>query len=219
MTPRRYCVIGAGRGSAELVDLLADCDAGLTADFVTSHVVVVDDRHGEAGVDAVAGAPVVGKLSDVRRFVDDGCGVVSGIANSRSRGIRLGIVDKLALPGSAWATVVHPRATVSRRAKVGGGVVLYPGVCVGVDAVIGDHAVVYYGAVVHHDSVVGRGAILCAGVLLAGGVKVGDGAYLGIGAVVRDGVTIGKNALVGMGAVVTKDVADGAVVKGVPARS
>jgi UDP-2-acetamido-3-amino-2,3-dideoxy-glucuronate N-acetyltransferase len=45
------------------------------------------------------------------------------------------------------------------------------------------------------------------------------GAALGSGAVVMGGVRIGAGALVGAGAVVTHDVAAGATVAGVPARS
>lgn len=48
--------------------------------------------------------------------------------------------------------------------------------------------------------------------------RVRRGASIGSGAVILCGVTIGENALVGAGAVVTRDVADGAVVAGVPAR-
>ena len=49
-------------------------------------------------------------------------------------------------------------------------------------------------------------------------VHVEDDATIGSGAVVMGGVRIGAGALVGAGAVVTADVADGAVVAGVPAR-
>lgn len=47
---------------------------------------------------------------------------------------------------------------------------------------------------------------------------VGKGASIGSGAVILCGVKIGNNAVIGAGAVVTKDVKEGAVVTGVPAR-
>ncbi|MBE6880780.1 MAG: N-acetyltransferase [Ruminococcaceae bacterium] len=43
---------------------------------------------------------------------------------------------------------------------------------------------------------------------------VKEGASIGANATILPGVTIGKNAMVGAGAIVTKDVPDGAIVKG-----
>ncbi|HUO05321.1 MAG TPA: acyltransferase [Candidatus Binataceae bacterium] len=48
--------------------------------------------------------------------------------------------------------------------------------------------------------------------------KVRRGASIGSGAVIMGGVTIGAHALIGAGAVVTRDVADYAIVAGVPAK-
>jgi len=50
------------------------------------------------------------------------------------------------------------------------------------------------------------------------GVTVEDGAVIGARAVIKAGVRIGKRAVVAMGAVVTRDVPDGRVVMGVPAK-
>jgi len=50
------------------------------------------------------------------------------------------------------------------------------------------------------------------------GPYIARGAAIGVGANLLPGVRIGERAIVGAGAVVTKDVADGAVVMGVPAQ-
>lgn len=51
-----------------------------------------------------------------------------------------------------------------------------------------------------------------------GGITIGDDAWLGYGVIVLSGVRIGRGAVVGAGSVVTRDVPDGAVAVGVPAR-
>lgn len=48
--------------------------------------------------------------------------------------------------------------------------------------------------------------------------RVGVGASIGGGATILPGLTIGAGAMIGAGAVVTRDVPDGAVVTGNPAR-
>ncbi|MBU2864831.1 sugar O-acetyltransferase [Reinekea forsetii] len=57
-----------------------------------------------------------------------------------------------------------------------------------------------------------------SGVEWAEPIHVGENAWIGAGAIILPGVTIAKNAVVGAGSVVTKDVAEGCVVKGNPAR-
>lgn len=51
-----------------------------------------------------------------------------------------------------------------------------------------------------------------------GKVDIKDNVFIGHGAIVLPGVTIGPNAIVAAGAVVSKDVPEGKIVAGVPAR-
>lgn len=64
----------------------------------------------------------------------------------------------------------------------------------------------------------GDGPVIAQGDAFFGPVRLGDGCWIGIGAVILPGVTVGRNAVVAANAVVTRDVPDGAVVGGVPAR-
>jgi acetyltransferase-like isoleucine patch superfamily enzyme len=50
------------------------------------------------------------------------------------------------------------------------------------------------------------------------GITIGDDAWVGDSVIVLDGVNIGRGAVIGAGSVVTRDVADGAVAVGNPAR-
>ena len=51
-----------------------------------------------------------------------------------------------------------------------------------------------------------------------GKIDIRDNVFVGLNAIVLPNVTIGPNAIVAAGAVVTKDVAEGDIVAGVPAR-
>ena len=51
-----------------------------------------------------------------------------------------------------------------------------------------------------------------------GPITIGDHVWLGVRVTVLDGVRIGDGAVIGAGAIVTRDVPDGAIAVGVPAR-
>ncbi len=51
-----------------------------------------------------------------------------------------------------------------------------------------------------------------------GGIVLEDDVWLGVGVYVLDGVTIGKGAVIGAGSVVTKDIPEGAIAHGNPAK-
>jgi acetyltransferase-like isoleucine patch superfamily enzyme len=57
-----------------------------------------------------------------------------------------------------------------------------------------------------------------ADVIKYGKIHVGERTFIGCNSTILPGVTIGKRCVIGAGSVVTKDVPDGTVVAGVPAR-
>ncbi len=140
--------------------------------------------------------------------------VIGGVVSNRRR---IGI-EALAKRGYRFATLVHPGATISRRATLAAGCVVSSGVQIAAYADLREHAVVNRAASIGHDTRIGAYATVGPGAVIAGNVDVGEGSYVGVGAVVREKITIGAGAVLGAGAAVVDIVPAHAMVTGVPAR-
>lgn len=116
------------------------------------------------------------------------------------------------------ATVIDPTAILPRSLECGNGLYVNAGCTIGAASHVGDFVFVNRGVALGHHAHLGDFVSIGPGVVVAGQVTIGPGTLIGAGAVVLPGVRIGANAVVGAGAVVTKDVADGCLVVGTPAR-
>ncbi|HSO38506.1 MAG TPA: acetyltransferase [Labilithrix sp.] len=186
------------------------CDVLLAAGHVVAGFIDDDgERHGTL----VLGLPVLG---GGEHLVAKGARVALGIGSNRARSA---VAAKIASLGGVLVTCVHPRAVVAPSAVLGEGTVVMALAVVNPDARIGRGAVVNTAAVVEHDCVVGDFAHVSPNSVMGGACTVGALAQLGIGATMLPGTAIGEGALVGAGGVVVRDVAAGAVARGVPARA
>lgn len=128
------------------------------------------------------------------------------------------IIEGLGIGERRFATVIHPKASVSPLAVIGFNVLIMAGVVITSNAVIGDHVCVLPNTVIHHDAVVGAWSLIGANVTIAGHAGVGEGCYIGSGSSIMNGLQIGERALVGLGSNVIRDVPAGGKVVGNPAR-
>jgi len=131
--------------------------------------------------------------------------VALGVGDNASRHW---IAESCAYWGAEILTVVHPRAAVSRAARVGRGSVVMANASVNVNS----------GAVVEHDAEVGEYAHVAPNAAMGGGSSLGAFSHLGINASVLPCVHIGAHSVVGAGAVVVENLPDEVVAIGIPAR-
>lgn len=131
---------------------------------------------------------------------------------------RCGIAARLAAAKLLPVTLVHPRAWVAATADLAEGCQILAMSAISEETRLGPHCIVNTGASIDHECRLGAGVHVMPGAVLAGMVEVGDFATIGSNATVLPRIRIGAGAMVGAGAVVTRDVADGVVVVGSPAR-
>ncbi len=170
----------------------------------------LDDDSSRGGTE-IHGFKVLGQISSWQEHGDT---LFPAIGNNKTR---QQIISTLGM-AAPWTTLAHPKATISRFATIGKGVLVAFGACIGPDARVADFSIINSGATVDHDCSIGQFVHIAVGAHLAGNVHVSEGAFLGAGAIVIPNLEVGEWSVVGAGATVTKLVKSGETVVGTPAK-
>lgn len=178
-------------------------------------VGIIDDDPRKTGM-KVLGVPVLGFVGGLLELVNtlDFDGIAVAIGDNY---IRYENFQELRKFGLKPVTVIHPSAHISRFVELGEGITILAGATINPGAVIEDNVCVNTAASVDHDDYLAMSCHVFPNATLGGTVRVEEFAYIGAGAVVRQNQIVHKYSYVGAGAVVVKDVAEGAIVCGVPA--
>ena len=118
----------------------------------------------------------------------------------------------------AAAPLLDLTAVIASSARIGNGTFINAGVVIGSAGVIGEHVVVNRSTNLGHHMFVDDFVSIGPGVTMAGNVRLEKYALIGAGSVVLPGVRIGESAVIAAGSVVRKDVPDGVLVAGNPAK-
>lgn len=174
----------------------------------------LDDRAEKRGT-LFCGAPVLGDFDMLPALRQDVPQAVVAFGNCRGR---INTALKVLSYGFSLPNLIHPSAVVSQSASIGQGAIIMPGTIINSGSRIGSNIILNTAASIDHECSIGDGVHIAPGARLAGLVTVGNATWIGIGSVIRESVHIGNNVLVGAGSLVLKDIPDGVVAYGSPAR-
>ncbi len=121
---------------------------------------------------------------------------------------------------------IEPGAIIRDRVLIKKNAVIMMGAVINIGAEIGENTMIDMNAVLGARATVGNNCHIGAGAVLAGVLEppsaspviIEDGVLVGANAVVLEGVRIGKGSVVAAGSIVTRDIPEGMVAAGIPAR-
>lgn len=174
----------------------------------------LDDRAEKHGT-VFCGAPVLGSFAMLPALRVEVSQAVIAFGSCQGR---IDFAGKAVSYGFSLPSLIHPSAIVSGHASIGQGAIIMPGTIINAGTRIGSNIIVNTAASIDHECSIGDGVHVGPGAHLSGLVTVGTATWIGIGSNVRESVHIGNNVLIGAGSLVLKDIPDGVVAYGVPAK-
>ena len=205
----RCVIIGAGTYGEVYLTYLQE--SGVTV------VGFLDDDPKYVG-QKVHGIPVLGSISRLHELkeTDNIEAVYCPLGNNKLRVKFLTLAKGL---GYKTPNYIHPTACISPNVTIGEGVYILLGTMVMPYTVIKDYVMISMGVHLAHHVILEEGVFLSTGCNFGASIHANKYAYCGIGSTIMTGMhELGEDCLIGAGAVVIKDVPDGAVMAGVPAK-
>lgn len=162
--------------------------------------------------------PVIGKVNDVPRLLDEGFWFINTILRIDGNRERIAMFESLNIPDDRLATFVHPMAYVAPSVQLAPGCVIMPQVAMSPGSKLGKGCIMMVGATMGHDNEVGDFCHIAAQAAVGSYLHIGKGVHIGLNASVRENLTIGDYATLGMGGVLVNNMGEKEVWAGNPAK-
>lgn len=177
----------------------------------------IDDNPTIQGAN-VKGVPVLGTISSLETLKTTH-GVEAVYCPIGNNKLRVKFLQYAKEMGYKTPNYIHPSVNISPNVTIGEGVYILLGSSVMPYTTIKDYVMISMNVGLAHHSVLEEGVFLSTGCNFGASIVAKKFAYCGISSTIMTGIhELGEDCLIGAGAVVIRDVPDGAVVAGVPAK-
>lgn len=212
--PKKIIILG-GIGNGTVI-ANAIIDANKRGDKEWEFVGYLNDRI-ETG-EKIESYPVLGKLTDCRKFLEEGYFFINAILRIDGQQQRINTIESLNIPDDRMATFIHPFTYIAPNVNLGQGCVVLPNVSISPGTSFGKGCIIMVGVTIGHDDKIGNYCHFAAQCCVGAFMEIGDGVHIGLNATTREHLTIGRNATLGMGSVLTKNIEENEIWVGNPAK-
>jgi sugar O-acyltransferase (sialic acid O-acetyltransferase NeuD family) len=131
---------------------------------------------------------------------------------------RKAMAERFTKLGGQLASFISPFSNISPFLKsIGNGTIILRDTDIEPGVVVGEMCLINKQGNLGHGCKVGSGCDIGPAVIISADSEIGDSCMIGMRSVILPKVKLGKNVTVSAGSIVTKNIADNAVIAGVPA--
>lgn len=161
--------------------------------------------------------PIVGTDDDLHQYLSSAHFLVT-VGQIASVIARKKIFEKLCAEGAQIATIVSPRANVSKHAKIGRGTIVMHQASINAQVRLGENCIINTGANVEHDCYLEDHIHVSTHAVVNGNCRIGEGSFVGSNATMIQGITLPPYSVVGASAVVVDSFPKPGLFIGSPAK-
>ncbi len=151
--------------------------------------------------DTLLGYAFIGTDDDIAKFVREGATFLITVGQIKSSIIRKKLFSLLTENKAKIATVISPRAYVSKYATISKGTVVMHDALVNASAVIGKNCIINSKALVEHDAIIGDFCHISTSAVVNGGASIKEGTFFGSNAVSKEYIITNANDFIKAGSV------------------
>ena len=187
---KKLILIGGGGHCKSCIDVIEQ--SGLY------QIAGIIDKQGYVG-QTVVGYRIIGTDEQVENLAGEGYDFLITIGQIRTSQIRQKLYNRLIRCNASFATIISPRAYVSKHAVIEEGTIIMHDALVNADAHIGKNCIINSKALIEHDAKVGDHCHISTAAIINGGTEVKNGSFFGSNAVSKEQVTTSKEAFIKAG--------------------
>jgi acetyltransferase EpsM len=210
---KKVIIIG-GEGNGGVVASCVDDNRNRFGDMEYSVYGFLNDvEEGE-----INGYPILGGTDQVTKYAEQGYYFMYAIHMIGRNYLSEKVYKKCDIPPSQLATIIHKTAFVAPNAVIEPGCLIMSNCYIGPAARIGKSSLVMANALIGHNTNVGMLCHFSVGSITSSYVEIGKVSDVTLGAKVLEKRKIGDYAVAGAGSLITRNIGDGEIHIGSPAK-
>ena len=135
------------------------------------------------------------------------------VGQIKSADLRVKLFQQLRSLGFELATIISPRAYVSKNASLGAGTIVMHDALVNTGAKIGNNCILNTKSLVEHNAIVEDHCHISTSSVVNGGTISRGKTFIGSNTITKEYITVGKNSVIGGGLRVVSDVQENKLMK------